>query len=179
MLREPQVPGWFSRAPRATRHGGEWSLVTPLVFKTSEPANPAGGFDSHPPPPLCSIRWRRLPVRHAVTPCEAFKQAFQPRHAFAQIRNIAVKCPQERQYRDDSRQLKPGSIHARSIAVSTAGPNVRFSVERPEMACLAGVTEAGNATPPGPGTMSPGCPRRPPGYRPSRRSRRRSASART
>ena len=26
--------------------------MTPLVFKTSEPANPAGGFDSHPPPPL-------------------------------------------------------------------------------------------------------------------------------
>ncbi len=34
--------------------GGEWSLVTSLVFKTSEPVNPAGGFDSHPPPPITS-----------------------------------------------------------------------------------------------------------------------------
>ena len=46
-------------------YGGEWSLVIPLVFKTSEPVNPAGGFDSHPPPPIKHLRdffkyqWRR------------------------------------------------------------------------------------------------------------------------
>ena len=41
---------------RALFLGGEWSLVTPLVFKTSEPVNPAGGFDSHPPPPIKHLR---------------------------------------------------------------------------------------------------------------------------
>jgi hypothetical protein len=34
--------------------GGEWSLVTPLVFKTSDSLNTSGGFDSHPPPPYPS-----------------------------------------------------------------------------------------------------------------------------
>ena len=37
--------------------GGEWSLVTPLVFKTSDSLNTSGGFDSHPPPPIKHLRY--------------------------------------------------------------------------------------------------------------------------
>ncbi len=46
------ISGNLLRQKEHKCHGGEWSLVTSLVFKTSEPANPAGGFDSHPPPPF-------------------------------------------------------------------------------------------------------------------------------
>ena len=50
-------------------YGGEWSLVTPLVFKTSEPANPAGGFDSHPPPPLF-LQFNKLTQKLALVLAE-------------------------------------------------------------------------------------------------------------
>jgi hypothetical protein len=43
--------------------------VTPLVFKTSEPANPAGGFDSHPPPPLF-LQFNKLTQKLALVLAE-------------------------------------------------------------------------------------------------------------
>ena len=46
-----KLPSEDFQNDRLGRFGGEWSLATPLVFKTSQPANPVGGFDSHQPPP--------------------------------------------------------------------------------------------------------------------------------